>query len=138
MAALPILRSWPETTSRESKMSAPDGLVKIAKEIASRITEKNDQLRLKRDELKKQLADVERELASAMEANSRASNFHTTTTVKGHDHCPNCWVRNLSKSPLIGVNRDDEEEKNPNEDILTCHVCHMDFAIDESGAWRVR
>jgi hypothetical protein len=129
---------WPETTNRKSKMSAPDGLVKIAREIAATITAKNDQLRLKRDELKTQLADVERQLESAADANSRASNFHTTTSVKGYDHCPNCWVRHLSKSPLIAVNRDDEEEKNPNEDISTCHTCHMDFATDESGEWWVR
>ncbi len=130
--------SGPETTSREPKMSAPDGLIKIAREIAAIITAKNDQLRLKRDELKTQLADVERQLESAVDADSRASNFHTTTTVDGYDHCPNCWVRYLSKSPLVAVNRDDEEEKNPNEDILTCHICHMDFATDESGEWRVK
>jgi hypothetical protein len=128
----------PATTSRETNMSAPAGLVKIAKEIAATIAAKNKHLSLKRDELEKQLAEVERELASTADANSRASNFYTTTTVKGYDHCPNCWVRHLSKSPLIAVNRDDEEEKNPNEDILTCHICHMDFAIDEQGEWRVR
>ena len=119
-------------------MSAPEGLVKIAREIAATVAAKNEHLRLKRDELEKQLAEVEKELASTVDANSRASNFYTITTVKGYDHCPNCWVRHLSKSPLIAVNRDDEEEKNPNEEILTCHICHMDFAIGESGEWRVR
>jgi hypothetical protein len=119
-------------------MSAPGGLVKIARAIAVTITAKNEQLRLKRDELEKQLAEVERELASTVDANSRASNFYTTTTVRGHDHCPNCWVRHLAKSPLIAINRDDEEEKNPNENIRTCPICHMDFAIDELDEWRVR
>ena len=67
-ASRPIM----QITSREMKMSAPEGLVKIAREIAATLTAKNEHLRLKRDELEKQLAEIERELASTVDANSRA------------------------------------------------------------------
>ena len=119
-------------------MSAPFGLIKIANEIAANIANERNALRSRRDGLSKQLADVEKQLDLMADANSRASNYHAITTVTGYNHCPNCWVRHHSKSPLIAVNRDDEEEKNPNEDILTCHTCRMDFATNEEGEWRVR
>ena len=119
-------------------MSTPYGLIKIANEIAARISHESNVLRSKRDDLKKQIAEIEMKLGSAIDADSRANNFHATTTVRGHNYCPNCWVRQLNKSPLVAVNRDDEEEKNPNEDILTCRACHMDFATDESGEWWIR
>ena len=119
-------------------MSAPSGLIKIANEIAENIANERNALRSRRDDLSKQLADVEKKLESMTDANSRASSYHSTSTVTGQNHCPNCWVRHLSKSPLIAVNRDDEEEKNPNEDILTCHTCRMDFTTNEEGEWRVR
>ena len=119
-------------------MPRATSLTNLAIQIAAGITAEANDLRSKIAELKRQLADLECELASAIDANSRASSFHTTATVKGYDHCPNCWVKHHSKSPLILVNRDDEEEKNPNEDILTCHICKTDFATDESGQWWVR
>jgi hypothetical protein len=121
-----------------SEMSAPFGLIKIANEIAGNIANERNALRSRRDDLSKQLADVEKQLESMTDAKSHASNYHSIATVKGYNLCPNCWVRHLSKSPLIVVNRDDEEEKNPNEDILTCHTCRMDFATNEEGEWRVR
>ena len=121
-----------------NEMSAPFGLIKIANEIAENIVNERNALRSKRDDLSKQMADVEKQLESMTDANARASNYHSITTVKDHNYCPNCWVRHLSKSPLIVVNRDDEEEKNPNEDILTCRDCRMDFATNEEGEWRVR
>jgi hypothetical protein len=123
---------------RGNEMWAPFGLIKIANEIAGNIANERNVLRSRRDDLSKQLADVEKQLESITDANSRASNYHSITTVEGYNHCPNCWIRHLSKSPLIVANRDDEEEKNPNEDILTCHTCRMDFAINEEGEWRVR
>ena len=121
-----------------NEMSAPIGLIKIANEIAENIAKERNALRSRRDDLSKQLADVEKQLESMTDANSRASNYHSISTVTGYNHCPNCWVRLHSKSPLIAVNRDDEEEKNPNEDILTCHTCRMDFATNGEGEWRVR
>lgn len=121
-----------------NEMSAPFGLIKIANEIAENIANQQNTLSSERAALSKQLADIEKQLESMTDANSRASSYHSISTVTGRNHCPNCWVRHLSKSPLIAVNRDDEEEKNPNETILTCHTCRMDFAKNEEGEWRVR
>lgn len=93
-------------------MSAPYGLIKIANEIAADIANESNALRLKREDLKKQIAEIEGQLSSSVDANSRNSNYRSITTLKGRDHCPNCWVRGLNKSPLEAVSRDDEEEKN--------------------------
>jgi uncharacterized protein with PIN domain len=108
----------------------------IALQIASELKSITSQLKLKREALKKQLNELDSVLAAMDHVDSRASSFYTTATIKGYDHCPNCWVREEIKSPLTAVGHHPDQEDENGEDLLNCHRCETDYAVTD-GSWRL-